>query len=68
MAIKAPRKRSGYAAWILTKVFDELTGNYYRDPATQNQAKPLMGESARRPDENIPRVDEFDRFDDFGPK
>lgn len=68
MAIKSSRKRNGYAAWFLTKVFDELTGNYYRDPATQNQVKPLMGERVRLSDENSPCVDEFDRFDDVGSK
>lgn len=68
MAIKSSRKRNGYAAWLLTKVFDELTGNYYRDPATESRVKPLMSESARISDENIPRVDEFDRYDDAGLK
>lgn len=64
MAIKSSRKRNGYAAWLLTKVFDELTGNYYRDSVTESQVKPLMSKSARISEENASCVDELDRFDD----
>lgn len=66
MAIESSRKKSGYAAWILTKVFDELTGNYYRNEAAENQAKQLMKKNNRTPDGNASCVDESDRPNDVG--
>jgi hypothetical protein len=61
MAIKSPTKKEGYAAWFLAKVFDELTGNYYRNAAAESQTKPpLVNENPRTPEENTVCVEELD--------
>lgn len=66
MAIKSVRGKTGYAAWILKKVLDELTGNYFENAATEKQARPLAREDAPKPNGNIVYVEEFDRSNDVG--
>ncbi len=66
MARKSSRKKEGYAAWILTKMFDELTGNYFKNATVENQAKPLISESARLSEGSISFVKEPDRSSGAG--
>jgi hypothetical protein len=52
MAMKSSIKKEGWAAWLLTKLFDELTGNYYRNAAAETQVKrPFAAEGSRIPEE-----------------
>lgn len=65
MTGKSPKKY-GYAAWLLTKMFDELTGNYFGNAITENQVRPLMSESDRVSDGSISCVEKFDRSNGVG--
>lgn len=60
MARKSSRKKYGYAVWLLTKMFDELTGNYFGNAATENRGKTFISESDRISDRNISCVEELD--------
>lgn len=66
MAGKSSRKRNGYAAWLLTKMFDELTGNFFANATTEIQVKPLISQSARKSDGSISCVEEFNRSNGAG--
>lgn len=61
MAGKSSRKKYGYATWLLTKMFDELTGNYFGNAAAENRGKTFISESDRISDRNISCMEESDR-------
>jgi hypothetical protein len=61
MAIKSSRKKDGYAAWLLTKMFDELTGNYFGNAVAEDRGKTFISESDHISDRNIPCIEESDR-------
>ncbi|WP_163839576.1 hypothetical protein [Pseudoxanthomonas sacheonensis] len=60
MARNSSGKKDSYGAWLLTKVFDELTGNYFGNATTDNQMKPLISERPRISDGGIHCAEEFD--------
>lgn len=66
MARKSSRKKDGYAAWLLAKMFDELTGNYFGNAVAENQAKPPISESTRISDRSISCAEEIDRSNGAG--
>ena len=47
-------------------MFDELTGNYFKNATVENQAKPLISESARLSEGSISFVKESDRSSGAG--
>ena len=66
MAIKSSNRRSGYAAWLLTKVINELTGNYFESGTVGVQEKPLKRANSRASDKNDLYAEECDRADGSG--
>ena len=60
MARKSSRKKDGYAARLLTKVFDELTGNYFGNATTEKQVEPPISKGDRISDESISCAEESD--------
>lgn len=66
MAGKSIRKKDGYAAWLLTKMFDELTGNYFGNAVAENRGKTFVSESDHVSDRSISCVEELDRSNDPG--
>lgn len=66
MAGKSTRKKDGYAAWLLTKMFDELTGNYFGNSVAENRGKTFTSESDHVSDGSISCVEELDRSNDPG--
>lgn len=61
-----PRKEAGYAAWLLMRIFDELTGDYFESAAIENQRKPIKGKDARVSDENDVRIGRCDKANGEG--
>jgi hypothetical protein len=59
---KFPRK-GGYARWLLTKVLNELTGNYFGNTAIENHSKPPKSGGVRVSDENASCADGCDKAD-----
>jgi hypothetical protein len=66
MARKSSRKKGGYASWILTKMFDELTGNYFGNAVAENRGKTFISEGDHVSDRSTSCMEELDRSNDPG--
>lgn len=64
MTRKSSRKKAGYAAWLLAKVFDELTGNYSGNATAENRVKELASEGSCISDTRFSYVEKPDRYSD----